>query len=74
MHFCCQAWCDYCCCPHAGADIRNKKQADAGLVLADTVRQIMYDLEVDDGLNAVGYTSEDIPGLVKGTLPQVRTA
>lgn len=55
-----------------GADIRNVKQADAGLVLADTLRQIMYDLEVDDGLGAVGYTTQDIPDLVKGTLPQER--
>ena len=55
----------------AGADVRNIKQADAGLVLADTVRKYMYELKVDDGLQAFGYTSSDIPALVKGTLPQV---
>ena len=55
----------------AGADVRNRKREDAGLVLADTLRQIMRDLEVDDGLKAFGYTSEDIPALVKGTIPQV---
>ena len=49
----------------------NRKREDAGLVLADTLRQIMYDLEVDDGLKAFGYNSEDIPSLVKGTIPQV---
>ena len=54
-----------------GADVRNVKQADAGLLLADTVRKYMYDLKVDDGLQAFGYTSSDIPALVKGTLPQV---
>lgn len=54
-----------------GADVRNIKQADAGLVLAETLRNIMYDLEVDDGLQAFGYSASDIPDLVKGTLPQV---
>ncbi|KAJ8336931.1 hypothetical protein SKAU_G00381510 [Synaphobranchus kaupii] len=55
-----------------GADVSNAKREDAGLVLADTLRQILYDLEVDDGLGAIGYTKDDIPALVKGTLPQER--
>ena len=53
-------------------DVKNVKKEDAGAVLADAVRKYMYDLEVDDGLNALGYTKDDIPDLVKGTLPQVR--
>ena len=52
-------------------DTRNIKREDSGRVLADFMRQFMYDLKVDDGLNAVGYTNDDIPELVKGTLPQV---
>jgi len=55
-----------------GADIRNVKQEDAGLVLAETLRQYMYDTNIDDGLSAVGYTTSDIPSLVKGTIPQER--
>ncbi|XP_030071033.1 hydroxyacid-oxoacid transhydrogenase, mitochondrial [Microcaecilia unicolor] len=55
-----------------GADIRTTKAKDAGLVLADTLRKLMFDLNVDDGLNAVGYSKADIPDLVKGTLPQER--
>ncbi|XP_063307417.1 hydroxyacid-oxoacid transhydrogenase, mitochondrial [Pelobates fuscus] len=55
-----------------GADIRTAKIKDAGLVLADTLRKFLFDLNVDDGLSAVGYTSADIPALVKGTLPQER--
>ncbi|XP_013381860.1 hydroxyacid-oxoacid transhydrogenase, mitochondrial-like [Lingula anatina] len=55
-----------------GADITSVKKEDAGLVLADVLRQIMHDLDVDDGLNSIGFTSEDIPALVKGTLPQHR--
>ena len=31
----------------------------------------MADMRIVDGLKAVGYSSEDIPALVKGTLPQV---
>uniref|UniRef100_A0A8C5WCM8 Hydroxyacid-oxoacid transhydrogenase, mitochondrial n=1 Tax=Leptobrachium leishanense TaxID=445787 RepID=A0A8C5WCM8_9ANUR len=55
-----------------GADIRTAKIKDAGLVLADTLRKFLFDLNVDDGLAAVGYTTADIPALVKGTLPQER--
>uniref|UniRef100_A0A8B9JGQ7 Hydroxyacid-oxoacid transhydrogenase, mitochondrial n=1 Tax=Astyanax mexicanus TaxID=7994 RepID=A0A8B9JGQ7_ASTMX len=55
-----------------GADVRNVKAADAGSVLADTLRKILFDLEVEDGLAAVGYSKEDIPALVKGTIPQER--
>ncbi|MEQ2211928.1 hypothetical protein XENOCAPTIV_020678 [Xenoophorus captivus] len=38
---------------------------------ADTLRQFLFDLHVEDGLAAVGYNKDDIPALVKGTLPQV---
>lgn len=55
-----------------GADTTNVKLADAGLLLSDTLRAFMYDTGVDNGLAALGYKSEDIPELVKGTLPQHR--
>ncbi|XP_061588719.1 hydroxyacid-oxoacid transhydrogenase, mitochondrial [Cololabis saira] len=55
-----------------GADVRQVKLADAGAVLADTLREFLYDLHVEDGLGAVGYSPDDIPALVKGTLPQER--
>lgn len=57
----------------AGADVSNAKREDAGPLLADTLRQFLYDLDVEDGLSAVGYTKEDVPGLVKGTIPQVNS-
>lgn len=56
---------------HSGADIRQVKREDAGAVLADTLRQFLFDLQVEDGLEAVGYSKDDIPALVKGTIPQV---
>ena len=34
----------------------------------------MYDVEVPDGIGALGYTAEDIPELVEGALPQVSTS
>ncbi|KAG7999738.1 Hydroxyacid-oxoacid transhydrogenase [Nibea albiflora] len=56
----------------SGADIRQVKREDAGAVLADTLRHFLFDLAVEDGLGAVGYTTDDIPALVKGTIPQER--
>ncbi|KAM3865804.1 hydroxyacid-oxoacid transhydrogenase, mitochondrial [Diretmus argenteus] len=55
-----------------GADVSRVKREDAGPLLADTLRGFLYDLEVEDGLGAVGYTTEDVPDLVKGTVPQER--
>ena len=55
-----------------GADTTNVKLADAGLLLSDTLRDFMHSTGVDNGLTALGYKPEDIPALVKGTLPQHR--
>jgi len=55
-----------------GADISDKRPADAGRILADKVTEFMRRLGIPNGLSAVGYTSDDIPALVKGTLPQHR--
>ena len=32
----------------------------------------MQDMKIEDGLSALGFSSADIPQLVKGTLPQHR--
>jgi hydroxyacid-oxoacid transhydrogenase len=32
----------------------------------------MRDLQIPNGLSALGYTTSDIPALVEGTLPQQR--
>lgn len=55
-----------------GVDIDGVSPGDAGEILADRLVEIMRELDLPNGLSAVGYTSEDIPALVEGTLPQHR--
>lgn len=55
-----------------GANVNGAKADDAGAILADRITWFMDRLKVPNGLKAVGYTSEDIPALVEGTLPQHR--
>lgn len=55
-----------------GADVSGVRDADAGRLLADVIRGYMRDVEIENGLSALGYARDDIPGLVKGTLPQHR--
>ncbi|XP_049604273.1 hydroxyacid-oxoacid transhydrogenase, mitochondrial isoform X1 [Syngnathus scovelli] len=55
-----------------GADISRAKRADAGAVLADALRHFLFELKVEDGLAAVGYQQDDVPALVRGTIPQER--
>lgn len=55
-----------------GYDTRNAKRADAGQILSDVMKGIMDKMKIPNGLSALGYTKDDLPGLVKGALPQVR--
>jgi hydroxyacid-oxoacid transhydrogenase len=55
-----------------GADVSRAKLSDAGDILADHLIKLMQRLKVPNGLSAVGYTKDDIPALVEGTLPQHR--
>lgn len=55
-----------------GADVTRADPADAGKILADQLVHFMQRLKVPNGLSAVGYTRDDIPALVDGTLPQHR--
>ena len=55
-----------------GVDVSRADPADAGRILADRVIEFMERLGIPNGLSAVGYTKDDIPALVQGTLPQHR--
>lgn len=55
-----------------GADVAGRHAADAGAILADRLIWFMQQLDVPNGLSAVGYSTTDIPELVAGTLLQKR--
>ncbi len=47
-------------------------ETEAGAILSRQVVGLMKKLEMPNGLSPLGFTAEDIPGLVEGTLPQHR--
>jgi hydroxyacid-oxoacid transhydrogenase len=55
-----------------GVDVSNRRREDAGSILADRITWFMQRLKTPNGLRAIGYTTQDIPPLVDGTLPQHR--
>ena len=55
-----------------GADIAGVQGEQAGDVLAETIIGYLKKLRVPNGLSALGYSDDDIPALVQGTLPQHR--
>jgi len=57
-----------------GANISNvvSPEDEAGEILADEIVSLMKELNIPNGLSAVGYTEDDIPALVEGTIPQHR--
>ena len=55
-----------------GANTSGVSPNDAGNLLADQLIALMKQLEMPNGLSAVGFSETDIPTLVKGALPQHR--
>ncbi len=55
-----------------GAETDGVPPQRAGEVLADTVVRLVRQLELPNGLRAIGYAPEHIDALVAGTLPQHR--
>ncbi|KAJ3185379.1 Hydroxyacid-oxoacid transhydrogenase, mitochondrial [Irineochytrium annulatum] len=54
-----------------GANVEGKSGADAGKILADALRKFLDNLDVPNGLTALGFKSSQVGDLVEGTLPQV---
>jgi len=55
-----------------GADVSGAGLEDAGEILANKIIEVMKRVKIPNGLSGVGYTRDDIPKLVEGTLPQHR--
>jgi len=55
-----------------GTDISGATADDAGEILARRIVEFMQALHMPNGLSELGYTAQDIPSLVAGTLPQRR--
>jgi hydroxyacid-oxoacid transhydrogenase len=55
-----------------GADVTGVGPEDAGDLIADRLIHILREIGVPNGLSGVGYTVDDVPRLVEGTLPQHR--
>jgi len=55
-----------------GVDVSRCQREDAGRILAERITWFIERLKLPNGLQAIGYSSSDIPALVEGTLPQHR--
>jgi hydroxyacid-oxoacid transhydrogenase len=55
-----------------GADLSGSGPEDAGDILADTIIKLIREIDIPNGLSAVGYTDADVNDLVSGALPQER--
>jgi len=55
-----------------GADTKGAGPEDAGDLIAERIIFILKQTGVPNGLGGVGYTINDVPRLVEGTLPQHR--
>ncbi len=55
-----------------GTDISGAGPEDAGDILADAIVALIKQIDVPNGLSAIGYAPTDVDALVEGTLPQHR--
>jgi hydroxyacid-oxoacid transhydrogenase len=55
-----------------GVDTTGAEPADAGDLLSGAIVELMRRAGMPNGLSAVGFSPDDVPDLVTGTLPQHR--
>jgi len=55
-----------------GENVDGLNNYDAAMKLSEAVRTLMRDIEIPNGLSAIGYNSQDIPRIIEGTLKQTR--
>ena len=55
-----------------GADVSGAGPEDAGELLADALVGVMREVDIPNGLSAVGYAAEDAARLAAGAMPQHR--
>jgi hydroxyacid-oxoacid transhydrogenase len=55
-----------------GADVSGADVADGGNLLADRIIAMMKETGLLNGISGLGNSEDDIPNLVRGTLPQQR--
>ncbi|HEV2109433.1 MAG TPA: iron-containing alcohol dehydrogenase, partial [Thermomicrobiales bacterium] len=55
-----------------GADVSDAAPEDAGELLAGAIIGLMRRTGMPSGLSALGFSPDDVPALVEGTLPQHR--
>ena len=55
-----------------GAKIEGARAEDAGDILAGRIIEFMQAMNLPRGLAEIGFRRSDLPGLVRGTLPQHR--
>lgn len=55
-----------------GAASAGVARQDAGRLLTDRLIEMMRELQLPNGLGAIGFTAADAPALARGTLPQHR--
>jgi len=55
-----------------GAEVSNTEPEKAGSILAGTIINLMRESAMPNGLEAIGFGSEDLDQLVAGTISQHR--
>ena len=55
-----------------GADIKHANLEDAGDILAETIINLIKQIDIPNGLSAVGFKNEDAKALATGAVPQHR--